>query len=418
VGFIAEANRATQDLIIRFLKGIDSIQRRLGIVDETMTRQGSIAASARDSAITELYGGTEQFAALPAHLREGLLASPEYRAAEARYSRQFQSRYAGADIAKIRQQQATALGLTLPATFAGIRGGQNFAGLLGEDDTERLGEFLSSGGGGGGGRAAAGTGRSQFLSGVFGAVTRWGRSQPGTLERIGDSARGLGSGLSSFFGGPAAAEDTGSGFSGLLSGSDVGQSFRDQKFEDFQKQMEDRATLVGSAFETMTAGLNAAVDAAITGSESIGKAWMKASAMALRALSIENTGRAATAGALAIGALFFNPAAAAGFAKQAAAHAAAAAITGAGAALLGAASGAFGGGGGGGGPGAAPGGGFASHRGGSGDGPTNITVNLHGFVGTNEEQAIAVIADGLEKGIAARRVRDPGRARSVRYAEI
>lgn len=112
------------------------------------------------------------------------------------------------------------------------------------------------------------------------------------------------------------------------------QEFSAQR-KEFEAQMKDRTSLLGGAFDAMSSGLAASVDAAITGSDSIGRAFMKASAQALKAIALEAGAKALFA--TAEGLFFANPQAlsAAGF------YYAAAAAAGIGAAALGAASGAF-----------------------------------------------------------------------------
>ena len=154
-----------------------------------------------------------------------------------------------------------------------------------------------------------------------------------------------------------------------------------------KNQLGDTSTAAGAAYATLAGGITAAVDAAITGSDSIGKAAAKASAQILKSLAIEATGRAVYEGALAIGSL------AMGDAKGATLHGLAAAKFAAAAAGLGVLSAglnaaASGGGASAGGASAAPGGGFASSRGGSsgGEGGMTVVVNFgDGFVGDHDK---------------------------------
>jgi hypothetical protein len=85
----------------------------------------------------------------------------------------------------------------------------------------------------------------------------------------------------------------------------------------------------------MSSGLSAAVEAAITGSDSIGKAFMKASAAALKSIAIESTVRALYNTAMGLGSLYFDPPAAVGYFAAAATFGLAAAAAGAGSAVLG-----------------------------------------------------------------------------------
>lgn len=181
---------------------------------------------------------------------------------------------------------------------------------------------------------------------------------------------------------------------------------------NLEQQLGDTSTAVGTAYATISSGITAAVDAAITGSDSIGKAAAKASAMVLKSLSIEATGRAVFYGAMALGSLAYgNAADAAKFGATAAKFALAAAATGAGAALLGSSVGAFGGGG-----GAAQqpaGGGFSRSptAGQNMAGGTNITINFgDGFVGDQRQ-----VADLVAKAVKDSQRRGGTRDSSVRF---
>lgn len=181
-----------------------------------------------------------------------------------------------------------------------------------------------------------------------------------------------------------------------------------QRMQGFTDDLQDRTQLLGGAFGALSDGLAASVEAAITGSESIGKAWMRASAMALKAIATEQAVRALVAGASAIGALAIgSPGAALAFGKEAAMHAAAAAAAGIGAAALGA-----GGGGGGGGahpsPSTQPGGGnYASSGGGSGGGGQTVNVYVTGAIAAGDYQKLgAEINKAVRSGRASGRVGD------------
>lgn len=156
----------------------------------------------------------------------------------------------------------------------------------------------------------------------------------------------------------------------------------EDRLKDITAQLGDTSTAVGVAFSTISSGVIAAVDAAISGSDSIGRAAAKASAAVLRSLSIESAGRALYEGALALGSLAIGDTKGAALHGMAAGkYLLAAAGTGAFAAALGAAAGSGGGGGGG-----AAGGGYArpggSVGGSSGGGGGNITINIgDGFYG-------------------------------------
>ena len=183
-----------------------------------------------------------------------------------------------------------------------------------------------------------------------------------------------------------------------------------QRMQGFTDDLQDRTKLLGGAFGALSDGLAASVEAAITGSESIGKAWMKASAMALKAIATEQSVRALVAGASAIGALAIgSPAAALAFGKEAAMRGIAAAAAGIGAAALGAASG---GGGGGAAVGAQPssvpgGGNYASTGGGSSGGGQTVNVYVTGAIAAGDYQKLgAEINRAVRSGRASGRVGD------------
>lgn len=165
----------------------------------------------------------------------------------------------------------------------------------------------------------------------------------------------------------------------------------------FMAQLTDRATMAGGAFGVFTDSFGAAVSAAVDGSESMGKAFAKASAAGLKALAVEYAVRAIGEGAWALSSLAFNDyKGAAAHGLSAAKFAAAAAAAGIGSAALGALAG-----GGGGGAGAA-GGGFANAGTGGGGGgrgeAQTIVVNLgDGFYGDSDKVAEAV-ARGVRQG--------------------
>jgi hypothetical protein len=164
-----------------------------------------------------------------------------------------------------------------------------------------------------------------------------------------------------------------------------GTSFKgDPRQQELADQLNDTTSAAGAAFATLSGGLTAAVDAAITSSDSITRAAAKASAGVLKSLAVEAAGRAAFEGALAIGSLAIGDArSAATHGLAAAKFAAVAGLEGSLAAGLGALASSGGGGGGGGSSAGAPAGGFGSPTGGS-SGGGNITVNVtvgYGFDG-------------------------------------
>lgn len=146
---------------------------------------------------------------------------------------------------------------------------------------------------------------------------------------------------------------------------------------------DTEGTLKADAFAGLSSGINAAVQAAVDGSDSIGRSAAKASAAVLKSIAIEATGRAIFEGALALGSLAIGDIpGATKHGLAAAQYAIAAGSVGALAATLGSI---VGGGGGGASSGAsAPaGGGFGSATGGTAStGPQNITINVgEGFSG-------------------------------------
>jgi hypothetical protein len=176
------------------------------------------------------------------------------------------------------------------------------------------------------------------------------------------------------------------------------------KMKNLQKDLGDQKSLLGGSFNALSSGIAAAVDAAVTGSENIGKAFLKASANVLKGIAIESTARAAFELAMGIGASILAPADAAAHFAAAAQFGIAAGVAGAGAAALGSLGGS--GGGGGGSPGTPPGGGALGGSGGSSSArqdPPSINVYVgDGFVGRPDEIGKA-IADALNDGARAGR---------------
>lgn len=108
------------------------------------------------------------------------------------------------------------------------------------------------------------------------------------------------------------------------------------QYRQVTDNLKDQNTALGAGFSTLQSGISAAVDAAISGSDSIGKAFAKASAAALKSIAIESTVRALYETAVGFSMLFIpgGQAAAAGHFKSAAVFAAAAAAAGLGSAAL------------------------------------------------------------------------------------
>lgn len=137
--------------------------------------------------------------------------------------------------------------------------------------------------------------------------------------------------------------------------------------EQFSTQINDRTTALGAGFGALSDGISSAVEAAITGSDSIGKAFLKASAAALKSIAVESSVRALYNTAMGLGALVLDPPAAAGYFAAAAQFGVAAAAAGAGAALLGEAGG-------------------GSSSGGGSSGPRTVP-NSSGVVGGTTQQS-------------------------------
>lgn len=119
------------------------------------------------------------------------------------------------------------------------------------------------------------------------------------------------------------------------------KEFWDSQDKEWQGKLADRTSAVGGAFSALSAGIAASVEAAMSGSDNIAKAFGKAAAAALKSIAIEATVRAAFEGGMGLAmAAIGNP--------QSAVHFAAAgqfALTAAIAGTLGAGLGAISGGG-------------------------------------------------------------------------
>lgn len=172
--------------------------------------------------------------------------------------------------------------------------------------------------------------------------------------------------------------------------------------KQMKDDLADTSTVVGATYATLAAGMAAAVDAAITGGDSIVRAAAKASAGVLKSLAIEAIGKAGWYGVEALGYAIVGDAAratasaiAAGrYAAQAAALAGLAAGLGS---LAGGGGGGSGGGvGSGGGYAATAGGGYAISGGGGGGGGHNITINIGGGV-QDARQIANAVTEGLRQ---------------------
>ncbi len=147
---------------------------------------------------------------------------------------------------------------------------------------------------------------------------------------------------SSAFGG--AASGGGSDVAGIASmfgggaqGGASGAHWQDQssRMDEFTAKLQDQSSLVGGAFGTIASGMSAAIDAAITGSESIGAAIKKALGAQLKAIAIESGVRALFETAKGFAALAFGSPTAAAHFKSAAIFGATALAAGVGSAALG-----------------------------------------------------------------------------------
>ncbi len=221
--------------------------------------------------------------------------------------------------------------------------------------------------------------------------------------------RGLTAGLGAFgdWVGPTGSEGTETGldfFSGAGEGGmEAAMQGQAKRMQEFQAQLEDSSTAIGGAFSVASSGILAAVDAAITGSESMGRAFQRASAMALQALAKEHAVRALAAGAMALGALAMGNVAGAGkFGQEAAMHAAVAAAAGLGAASLGG-----GGGGNSGGPSTPAGGGGYVGGQSQASGPQTSIYNIYGAVTSGDYQRLGgTLEKAKDAGRASGRTRD------------
>lgn len=257
--------------------------------------------------------------------------------------------------------------------------GRPLAGALGGSRrTNLIGSIFGGGGASGGGgrvRGTAGGGHGGLAYGPaqwLGGGTGYGPSAFPDQDALG----GIGRGASTFFGGLGAAAGALGDTAGLADRGGARGAAQAKRFDDFAKDMQDKATILGGTLSVLQTGIAAAVEAAITGADSMGAAWRRASAAGLKALSVEYGIRAGGSVAHAIFAGAIGDPRAAGFALSALKFGAMSAAAGVAAAALGGG----GGGGGGGGP-SAPGGGYVSSAGrGGGGGNTTIVYEIHGVV--------------------------------------
>jgi hypothetical protein len=178
--------------------------------------------------------------------------------------------------------------------------------------------------------------------------------------------------------------------------------------KDVMDELNDSTTGAGMAFGTFEAGFSSMIDAAISGNESLGKAFAKGAMAKAKSIAIEATLDAAKYGYMALAALAMGePAAASAFGTSAAEALATAALAGGAAVALSGIAGGGGGGGGGASPHSAPGGGYVGAGGstGGGDGPTNVTVIVNGYVGQQRELG-EVMVKAIDSAKRSGRVRD------------
>ena len=216
-------------------------------------------------------------------------------------------------------------------------------------------------------------------------------------------------------GGDAGSMQAAAGKAPRIGGEDMALAERQRQFDELMADMANRQKFAGAAFGALSDGIAASVGAAIDGSESMGKAFLRAAAASLKATAIQATINALWETAQGFAKLATgNPAAAAHF-KAAAIFAATAAAAGAGSAALGS----HGGGGGGGGSGARASGpssgGFARGASGGGGGGGGNTIILVGDVfGRRPEDIAADIEKARRQGKRTGRVIDG--AQVVRFS--
>lgn len=185
---------------------------------------------------------------------------------------------------------------------------------------------------------------------------------------------------------------SGAGLDALGGGSQGGGDKLGQIYTD----LSDKTTAVGAAYETLSAGIVASVDAAISGNDAIGRAALKAVQSTLKAIALESTARAAFEGAMALASLAIgNGPGAATHGKAAASFAIAAAIAG----VSSATAGAFAGAGGGspsayGGPSSQPGGGNYTGSRAQSSGAVNYTLNFYGTIAAGSKREVSEAVAG------------------------
>lgn len=244
----------------------------------------------------------------------------------------------------------------------------------------------------------------------------WAQNAEGYIDDYFSGAQaGAGSSLwSTNFGGSAADDfltgtaDVGTKEMGAL-GMDWLSSLEGagEKLKKYQEETEQYTSAINTAFDAMSSGVAAAVDAAVNGSESILKAFAKATSNELKAVALKNGILAIQEKALAFAAAARYDYRSAGEHNAAASqHALAAVAAGAGAMAAGAL-GMVAGGGGGGGPGGGNGRPVAGGQANQGGGPQTIIVNVHGAISAGDHAKLGeTIVKATEAGRRSGRVRD------------
>jgi hypothetical protein len=107
--------------------------------------------------------------------------------------------------------------------------------------------------------------------------------------------RGGLSNAASTIGGSFSMSNDGAGAAASMFGADNagraggGLDARAKQLDAFAKQIQDTSSIAGGAFQSLSSGLAAAVEAAISGGDSIGKAFLKAAAAQLKATAVQSS---------------------------------------------------------------------------------------------------------------------------------
>jgi hypothetical protein len=406
--------------VVGFIEGLERIADRMGqmwfgVGGDTTTRAGMVDTNARENTLRDM--GVDPGNALAVARAQ---SSPGYRESYERYRQQFEERLRRGDIERSNAFQKQVAAQAWTDSAIGQARSFEAMGKLSPSILNPLGEWAEMAGWNaqtrlvgdlrrfwgpssprrrGGGRRAAPAAGPSWLGG---GVERFG-DQLGSMYRAGGAA--LGRMTAGWGGEPSSDPGLGMAFIGGAGAGLAGRGSTD--FERFSEAINDNSTAVGAGFTALSSGITAAVDAALSGSESIGKAFMKASSMALRAIAVESSARAAFETAMGIGASFLAPPAAAAHFAAAGQFAVAAAIAGAGSALLGAGAGGGGGGARAGGYNTPAGGGHVRPaNGNAGGGGSVIQVNFgHGFALATKSEIAEALDEATRYGERSGRVR-------------